>query len=288
MLLQILFDSLLLAGLLAVGALGFTLVWGVLNVLNLMYPAFIMFGAYISYGLWHLGVDFLVTIPITIALLFCIGWCMQRFVLDYVINGPHTSSITLTYGLNLMAVGLALYLFTAVDRSIVVPAYLDGYMQVAGVKHPYVRVVAVAIAGLLTAATWWFFDRTEYGAAIRATRMDADAAQLVGVRVRTIYNLTTALSAALAGAMGSLVALVFSAQPTVGDHFFIQIIIVTVLGGLGSIIGPLVGALVIGVATSVTTHLAGPTYGILVGTLIVLVVLAVRPTGLLGKRFYEA
>ena len=288
MLLQILFDSLLLAGLLAVGALGFTLVWGVLNVLNLMYPAFIMFGAYISYGLWHLGVDFLVTIPITIALLFCIGWCMQRFVLDYVINGPHTSSITLTYGLNLMAVGLALYLFTAVDRSIVVPAYLDGYMQVAGVKLPYVRVVAVAIAGLLTAATWWFFDRTEYGAAIRATRMDADAAQLVGVRVRTIYNLTTALSAALAGAMGSLVALVFSAQPTVGDHFFIQIIIVTVLGGLGSIIGPLVGALVIGVATSVTTHLAGPTYGILVGTLIVLVVLAVRPTGLLGKRFYEA
>lgn len=287
-LLQILFDSLLMAGLLAVGALGFTLVWGVLNVLNLMYPAFIMFGAYISYGLWHLGVDFLLTIPLTVAALFCIGWCMQRYVLDYVINGPHTSSITLTYGLNLIAVGLALYFFTAVDRSIVVPAYLNGFFDIAGVKLPYVRVVAIAIAGLLTAATWWFFDRTEYGAAIRATRMDADAAQLVGVRVRTIYNLTTALSAALAGAMGALLALVFSAQPTLGDAFFIQIIIVTVLGGLGSIVGPLVGALVIGVATSVTTHLAGPTYGILVGTLIVLVVLAVRPTGLLGKRFYEA
>lgn len=288
MLLQILFDSLLMAGLLAVGALGFTLVWGVLNVLNLMYPAFIMFGAYISYWLWHLGLDFLLTIPITVALLFCIGWCMQRYVLDYVINGPHTSSITLTYGLNLMAVGLALYFFTAVDRSIVAPAYLNGFLEVAGVKLPYVRIVAMAIAGTLTAATWWFFDRTEYGAAIRATRMDADAAQLVGVRIRAIYNLTTALSAALAGAMGALLALVFSAQPTLGDHLFIQIIIVTVLGGLGSIIGPLVGALVIGVATSITTHLAGPTYGILVGTLIVLLVLAVRPTGLLGKRFYEA
>src|SRR4051812_42118920 len=99
MALQIFFDSLLLAGLLAVGALGFTLLWGLLNVLNLMYPAFIMFGAYISYGLWHLGVDFLLTIPLTVATLACIGWCLQRYVLDYVVNGPHTSSITLTYGL---------------------------------------------------------------------------------------------------------------------------------------------------------------------------------------------
>ena len=288
MVLQILFDSLLLAGLLAVGALGFTLVWGVLNVLNLMYPAFIMFGAYISYGLWLAGIDFLVTIPITIAVMFCIGWCLQRYLLDFVMHGPHTSSITLTYGLNLIAVGLALYLFTAVDRSILVPGYLDGFIEVANVKLPYVRIVTIVIALSLTAAAWWFFDRTEYGAAIRATRLDPDAAQLVGIRVRTIYNLTTALSASLAGAMGALLALVFSATPTVGDHFFIQIIIVTVLGGLGSIVGPLVGALVVGVATSITTHMYGSTYGILVGTVIVLAVLVVRPTGLLGKRFYEA
>jgi branched-chain amino acid transport system permease protein len=288
LILQILFDSLLLTGLLAVGALGFTLVWGVLNVLNLTYAAFIMMGSYMSYWLWSLGIDYLVTIPMTIAFMFAVGWMVQRYIIDYVMNGPHTLSIALTYGMNLIAVGLALYFFSAVDRSILVPGYLSGFMEIAGVKLPYVRVATTVIALTLTAAVWWFFDRTEYGAAIRATRLDTEAAQLVGIKVRTIYNLTTALSAALAGAMGSLIALVFSASPNVGDHFFVQIIIVTVLGGLGSIVGPLVGALVVGVAISITSHLFGSTYGILVGTVIVLAVLVIRPTGLLGKRFYEA
>jgi len=279
---------LLLAGLLAVGALGFTLVWGVLNLLNLCFPAFIMMGSYLSYWLWSMGMDYLMTIPVTIMLMFMVGWLVQRYLIDYVMRGPHTLSIALTYGLNLMAVGLALYFFTAVDRSILVPEYLNGFMEIGGVKLPYVRLVTILIAMILTAAVWWFFDHTEHGAAIRATRLDSEAAQLVGIKIRTIYNLTTALSAALAGAMGSLTALIFSASPNVGDHFLLQIVIVTVLGGLGSIVGPLVGALVVGIATSVTSHLLGSTYGILVGTVIVLVVLAIRPTGLLGKRFYEA
>jgi len=286
--LQILFDSLLLAGMLAVGALGFTLVWGVLNVLNLTYAAFIMMGAYISYGLWHIGIDFLLTIPLTVLIMFMVGWAVQRYVIDYVMNGPHAANIALTYGMNLIAVGLALYFFSAVDRSILVPGYLQGVMEIAGVKLPYVRIVTTVVALALTAVVWWFFDHTEYGAAIRATRLDMEAAQLVGIKVKTIYNLTTAIAASLAGAMGALLALVFSASPYIGDHFFLQIIIVTVLGGLGSILGPLLGALVVGLAISAASHLAGATYGVLVGAVIVLIVLAVRPSGLLGKRFYEA
>jgi branched-chain amino acid transport system permease protein len=286
--LQILFDSLLLAGLLAVGALGFTLVWGVLNVLNLAYPAFIMMGAYLSYGLWTLGMNILLTIPVTTAAMFILGWLMQRFVVNYVMNGPPTLSIALTYGINLMLVGLALYFFTAADRSVIMPEYMNNFFEFGGAKLPYVRVITTLIAIGLTAAVWWFFERTEYGAAIRATRLDMEAAQLVGIKVKTIFNLTTGLAAALAGAMGALVAMVFSAAPNVGDHFFLQIIIVTVLGGLGSIVGPLLGAIVVGVAISVTSHLFGATYGVLVGAVIVLVVLVIRPSGLLGKRFYEA
>jgi branched-chain amino acid transport system permease protein len=288
LLLQILFDSLLLAGLLAVGALGFTLVWGVLNVLNLAYAAFIMMGAYLSYGLWAIGVNILLTIPITTAIMFVVGWLMQRFIVNYAMNGPPTLSITLTYGINLVLVGLALYFFTAADRSIIVPEYLNNYLEIGGSKLPYIRIITTFIAIVLTAAVWWFFDRTEYGAAIRATRLDMEAAQLVGINVRTIFNLTTGLAAALAGAMGSLIAIVFSAAPGIGDHFFLQIIIVTVLGGLGSIVGPLFGALIVGVATSITSHLFGATYGVLIGAVIVLVVLVIRPSGLLGKRFYEA
>lgn len=285
---QILFDSLLLAGLLAVGALGFTLVWGVLNVLNLTYPAFIMMGAYLSFGLWSLGCDFLLTIPITMAAMFVIGWLVQRYVIDYVMNGPHALSIALTYGMNLVFVGLALYFFSAADRSIDVPDYLDGRVHVAGVALPYVRVLTVVIAVALTAAAWWFVDRTRLGAAIRATRLDLEAARLVGINVKTIFNLTTAIAASLAGAMGALVAFVFSATPSVGDHFLLQILIVTVLGGLGSIVGPLLGAIIVGVAVSFASHVFGPTYSLLVGTVIVLAMLVIRPTGLLGRRFYES
>lgn len=286
--LQILFDSMLLAGLLAVGALGFTLVWGVLNVLNLTYPAFIMLGAYTSYALWSAGLDFFATLPLTMAAMFVLGWLVQRYIVDYVMNGPHALNIALTYGLNLVAVGLALYFLSAIDRSITVPDYLDGRLRIADVTLPYVRIVTVAIAVALTAAVWWLIDRTTIGAAIRATRLDSEAARLVGIDVKTIFSLTTGIAAALAGAMGALVAFVFSATPHVGDHFLLQILIVTVLGGLGSVVGPLLGAVVVGVALSFASHLFGSTYSVLVGTAIVLAMLVVRPSGLLGRRFYEA
>jgi len=285
--LQILFDALLLGSLLAVGSLGFSLVWGVLNVLNLAFAAFIMLGGYTSFWLWSQGCDVLLTIPLTMAVLFSFGWGMQRFVIDYVIDGPQTLSITLTYGINLALAGLAFYFFTAVDRSVIAPEYMSGYWQIAGAKLPYARVVVVCIAIFLTGMAWLIFDKTELGATIRATRLDMEAARLVGINVRNTFDLTTGLSAALAGAMGALIVLTYGISPLTGDHFLLQILIVTVLGGLGSVVGPLVGAAIVGVATSLTANFFGSTYSVLAGTVIVLVVLVLRPSGLFGKRFYE-
>jgi branched-chain amino acid transport system permease protein len=286
--LQILFDSLLLIGLYAIGALGFALIWGVLNVLNIAYAAFIMLGGYSSWMLWRLGLDPLLALPLTMALMFAFGWFVQRTLVDHVMRGPHALGIALTYGLNLVIVGLALYFFTAEFRSIVLPEYLHGYTEVGGARLTNARVVVAAIALALTAATWWFIDRTEIGSAIRATRLDPEAARLVGIRVRTIFNLTTALSAALAGAMGGLIVVLYSATPGMGDQYLLQILIVTVLGGLGSMLGPLVGAAVLGVTTSAVATLWGATHATMVGALLVLLVLMVRPAGLMGKRFYES
>jgi len=286
--LQILFDSLLLIGLYAIGALGFALIWGVLNVLNLAYAAFIMLGGYSSWMLWRIGFDPLLALPVTMALLFVFGWAVQRALVDHVMRGPHSLGIALTYGVNLVIVGLALYFFSAEYRSIVLPDYLRGYTEIGGARLTNARVVVAAIALALTAATWWFIDRTELGSAIRATRLDPDAARLVGIKVRTIFNLTTAISAALAGAMGGLVVVLYSATPAMGDHYLLQILIVTVLGGLGSMVGPLLGAVVLGLSTGAVATLWGTTYGTLVGVLLVLLVLIVRPSGLMGKRFYEA
>ena len=286
--LQIVFDALLLGGLFAIGGLGFALIWGVLNVLNIAFGAFIMLGGYVSYWLWQLGFDPLATVPATMAIMFAVGWLTQRLLVDHVVNGPASLGVAFTYGLNLALIGLALYFLTAEDRSIILPGYLQGHIALFGAKLTYARVVTTLVALTLTAAMWWFMDRTELGSAIRATRLDREAAQLVGIRVRAIFDLTTGLAAALAGAMGSLIVIVYSASPAMGDHWLLQVIIVTVLGGLGSFVGPLLGALVLGVASSLVANLWGSTYATLVGTALVLLVLCVRPSGLLGKRFYEA
>jgi branched-chain amino acid transport system permease protein len=130
-------------------------------------------------------------------------------------------------------------------------------------------------------------DRTELGVAIRATRQDTEAAQLVGIRVRSIYHLTAALSAMLAGATGGLAALVFTISPQMGEDLLVSILIVNVLGGLGSIVAPLVGAVVLGVSNSAMGNFAGATYSTLLGMAFVLAILFIRPSGLMGKKFYD-
>ncbi|MEX0758923.1 MAG: branched-chain amino acid ABC transporter permease [Tistlia sp.] len=286
--LQIIFDALLLGGLYAIGALGFALVWGVLNVLNLTYAAFIMMGAYATYWLWRIGFDPVAAIPVVMLLMFGVGWLMQRGLLNYVARGPGSLPIALTYGVNLVIVGAALYYFTAEYRSIALPDYLRGSLEIGGAQLTNARVVTMVIALTLTAAVWWFMDRTETGIAIRATRMDMESAQLVGIRPRFIFNITGGISAALAGAMGALMAVIYSVSPQMGDHHLLQVLIVCVLGGLGSMLGPLVGALTLGLVSSIVANLWGATYAMLAGTVMVLLVLAVRPAGLLGRQFYES
>jgi branched-chain amino acid transport system permease protein len=286
--LQIVFDAMLLAGLYAIGALGFALIWGILNVLNIAYAAFIMIGGYLTFMLWRLGFDPLLAIPLVMALMFCVGLLTQQLLFNNIAAGPPLLGISLSYGLNLVLVGLALYYFSAEYRSIILPDYLRGYVSLLGAKLTYARIVTALIALVLTAAVWWFLERTELGAAIRATRLDSEAAQLVGIRIRFVFNLTAALSASLAGAMGALLTIVYSASPTMGDGYLLQILIVTVLGGLGSISGPLAGAVIVGLISSAVANLWGATYSTMVGTALVLLVLVVKPSGLFGRRFYEA
>ncbi|MEQ8441341.1 MAG: branched-chain amino acid ABC transporter permease [Alphaproteobacteria bacterium] len=286
--LQVLFDALLLGGLYAIGSLGFALVWGVQNILNVAYAAMIMLGAYTAYAVWRLGVDPILAVPIVMGVMFFVGLALQRFLFDYVVLGPHSLSIALTYGVNLILIGLALYFFTAEYRSIALPDHLRGSIELGGAHLTNARIVIIAIAVFLTGSVWWFMDRTEMGAAIRATRMDMESAQLVGIRPRRIYHVVAGVSGAMAGAMGALLAVIHSVFPAMGDHQLIQILIVLVLGGLGSMVGPLVGALLLGLVSSVVTAIWGGTYAVLAGTVLVLIVLTFRPAGLLGRQFYEA
>jgi branched-chain amino acid transport system permease protein len=284
---QIFFDALLLIGLYAIGSLGFSLIWGVLNILNLAYAALIAVGGYTSYLLWQAGMDPLLALPFSMIVTAFIGWMIQWIAIDHILRGPPSLSLTLTYGINLVMIGALLLIFSGDVRGIQLPAYLQGNVQLGDATLTYARIVVMVIALTLTGALWWFMDRTELGMAIRATRLDTEAAQLVGIRIRSIYHLTAALSAMLAGATGGLAALVYTISPQMGDHLLINLLIVNVLGGLGSIIAPLAGAIVLGFTNSAVGNIYGATFSTLVGMLFVLLVLFVRPSGLMGRKFYD-
>jgi branched-chain amino acid transport system permease protein len=284
---QIFFDALLLIGLYAIGSLGFSLIWGVLNILNLAYGALIAIGGYTTYLLWQAGMDPILALPFSMAVTALIGWVIQWLTIDHILRGPPSLSLTLTYGVNLVMIGALLLIFSGDVRGIQVPEYLQGNVQVGDATLTYARIVVMVIALALTGALWWFMDRTELGMAIRATRLDTEAAQLVGIRIRSIYHLTAALSAMLAGATGGLAALVYTISPQMGDHLLISLLIVNVLGGLGSIVAPLAGAVVLGFTNSAVGNFYGATYSTLVGMVFVLLVLFARPSGLMGKKFYD-
>lgn len=283
LLLQILTNGLLLGGLYALMALGLALVWGVLNIVNLAHGAFIMLGAYACYYLFALGhVDPFAALPLAMLALFCLGWVLQRFVLNLVVRGPMFNTLLVTFGLDVVITYLAQLAFSA-DYRTVNPPYAGSSFDVGGVTLPFVRVVAFGIAVALTAALWLLLARTRAGRAIRASAQNLVAARLYGVRPRAIYALTFGMGAALAGAAGDLYGVVSQVNPYVGANLTAKSFAISIIGGLDNPFGVLVGGLFLGVVESLTALYVGPTFVDLASFGILVLVLIVRPEGLLGR-----
>lgn len=283
---QILANGLLLGGLYVIVALGFSLVWGVMNIINLAHGAFIMLGAYVTFWLFHLwGLDPFLSLPVSMAALFALGYLVQRYVINYVVTAQIFMLLILTFGLDIFIVNLVIAAWTADFRS-VTPAYSGRSWQYGLVSIAYIRLAIVALALLLTGALALFLRRTKLGRAIQATSLDREAAQLVGINTRAIYAITFGIGAALAGAAGSLVATTYTISPTMGGSLTLKAFVICILGGLGSISGVILGGLVLGVAESVGAIVIGPGYQDAVSFLLLVVILIVRPAGLFGRKFF--
>lgn len=284
--LQILANGLLLGGLYVVVALGFSLVWGVMNIINLAHGAFIMLGAYVTFWLFHLwGVDPFLSIPVSMAALFAFGYLVQRYVINYVVTAQIFMLLILTFGLDIFIVNLSIAAWTADFRS-VTPTYSGQSWQYGLMSIAYIRVAIVAIALLLTGALALFLRSTKLGSAIQATSLDPEAARLVGIDVRRVYAITFGIGAALAGVAGSLIATTYTISPTMGGAFTLKAFVICILGGLGSISGVILGGLVLGVAESVGAIVIGPGYQDAVSFVLMVVILIVRPAGLFGRKFF--
>jgi branched-chain amino acid transport system permease protein len=284
-LLQHIVNGLLQGCILALVGLGFSMVWGILNIINLTHAALIMVGAYLTYFLWlGVGVDPFVGLPLTMAVLFGIGYLLQKYVINLVMGGSVLTTFLLTYGFETLAINVALRAFSA-DLRQTKPAYANVSLTLGALHLPYTQLGAVVVAVLLTVLLYLFLDHTRTGNSIRAVGQDRVAARLMGIDIRRTYALTYGIGAALAGAAGVLLSTAQGFAPAAFGVYNVLAFSVVVLGGLGSIPGAFIGGIVFGLVNEF-----GGTYMLAQRDVIIfailILVLVVKPTGLLGREGY--
>jgi branched-chain amino acid transport system permease protein len=285
--LQIAANGLVLGGLYACIAVGFSLVWGVLNVINVLHGSFIVLGSYVAYFAYvHLGIHPFASIVIAGAALYAIGYVLQAGIINRVVTAPVLITLTLTFGLDLILNNAMLVAFTAdyQDVNLVNPL---GTLKIGPVYLPGDRVAAMVLALLLTLLLYRLLRDSRIGRAIVAVRMDREAAALMGVDVKNINSITFAIGALMAGAAGALLSIIFPISPLNGPLFLGKAFVVCVLGGLGSVPGAMVGGLVLGVMESFGSYWLGPEHAVTLSFGLLLVLLFVRPSGLMGRRGYQ-
>jgi branched-chain amino acid transport system permease protein len=269
-------------------ALGLSLVFGVTRFLNVSHGELLMYGGYASFWAFTLwGVDPYLTIPFSIIFLLLIGLVLYKLLFARMVRLPEETKIRNTlligFGLSLILQNIALRLWTADDRSIMA-AYSGEALTLLGVRFPIVRLASVAIALVCFIALHQFLRRTYTGKAIRATVEDWEAAAMMGIDTNRVSQLAFVIGAALAGIAGTLVVISYSIEPSMGLDWTLIALIVMVLGGLGSIMGTLAGGIILGVSQAATSFFIGGNYREIVGLLIFLLVLILRPQGLFGTK----
>lgn len=280
---QVLANGVLLGGLYAVMALGLALAWGVLNIVNLAHGSFIMLGGYAAWYLFTwLHIDPFLGLPLTAAMMFALGYALQRGVLNLIVRAPMFNTLLLTFGLDVVLSYLAQIVFSADFRTIN-PPYAGSQLSLGAVVLPVARLGAFTAAIVLTVGMWLFLLHTRIGRAIRATAQNLNAARLYGVEPRHLYALTFAIGCALAGASGALYGTVSQINPYIGATLTAKSFAIAIIGGLDNPLGVLVGGLFLGLIESLTALYIGPTWSDVASFGILVLVLIVRPTGLLGR-----
>lgn len=277
--------GLLLGGLFTVTALGLSLVFGVMRLINLVHGELLLVGAFFAFELGlHTGLDPLLSLVVIVPVVFLVAYPAERILLGPLIGKGAEAPLMTTFGLSIILVNLFVLVFSADTRSLQA-SYATDSIQLAGIDIPLIYAISFGFALALTAATHLFLQRTGYGREIRAAAEDAGAAEVLGVNVARAYGITYALGASFAAVGGVLVGLAFGFDPSSGTSWLLTGFAVVVLGGLGSLKGTLVGGLLLGVAESVGASFpqVGDGYRNFIGFMVFLVILAVRPRGLYGR-----
>jgi branched-chain amino acid transport system permease protein len=276
-------NGLLLGGIYALAALGLSLVFGIMDIVNLAHGHMLMVGAYIAILVFAAtGITPLVGMLIAMVLMFGFGVLLQKVLLQYVVDEGIEQPIIVLFGLALILQNLGRVLLGGDARTADIGIPGDGIdIGIAYMSFP--RTVTFVVAVLLIVLTWVFLRYTKTGQAIRATAQNRTAAKYMGINTDQIYVITLGIGTALAGAAGALLSMLFPIDPYVGWSYLLTTFAVVVLGGVGSVLGTLVGGLVIGVSENLGALYLGGGYRNVVSLLIFLGVLLVKPEGLFGS-----
>ena len=281
-LLQQIVNGLLIGFIYSLIAIGLTLIWGVMNIVNFAHGDFLMLGMFISFWLYTLyGLDPIFSIPICTVALFVLGLLIYRWIVSKVMKGPMLAQLVVTFGVSIFLANLAVYLWTPDFRLIDKPL-LSGTWNIAGINLSVPKFVATIGSVIASLFVFLFMKKTKTGKAILATEMDREAALLMGINTDRINSLSFGLGAALVGIAGAFLSTYYYIYPQVGGTFGLIAFSIVALGGFGSIEGAFIAGIIVGLAQTLGGFIFDPAYKYAIVFLIYLIVVWIRPQGLLG------
>ena len=281
--LQTLASGVLIGLIYALVAIGLTMIFGVMDIVNFAHGEFLMLGMYSTFWLFAMyALDPLITLPLTVIMLFAFGMLLYKLVIVRIINAPMLSQIFTTFGIMILLRGVAQFFWKSDFRSIE-NSSVSGTVKLLGIQLGKPQLVAGIGAIVVTGLIYFFLNKTRLGAALEATASDKEAARLMGIDSHKMFSLAWGIGAACAGAAGVLLSTFFPIFPDVGANFILLAFVVVNLGGFGSVTGAFWAGILVGVIEVMGGLLLGPQYKTAIVLVLFLGVLMFRPQGLMGK-----
>lgn len=287
LLIQTIVNGFIQSGFFALAAIGFVLVFGVMRVVNFAHGELVMIGAY---TVWYVhaqnDVPYLVSVVLAILIVAGLGLLMERFLFRPMIDNP-LGGLICSIGVLFVLQVIATYVGGEGPSKQVPPPYEGTLIIMDAIRIPYQRLFLIAISIAALIFLWYFLTRTKLGWALRAVALDREAATLQGISAVKISAIAIGVGAALAGLSGALIAPLTNINPHMGHNVIITAFIVTIVGGIGSLPGAVIASVLYALFhTFITTYFSG-TIATISGLLIMVLVLIIRPTGIMGHKFSE-
>ena len=280
--LQQIADGLLIGLMYSLVAIGLTLIWGVMNIVNFAHGDFLMLGMFTSFWLFTLyGIDPIFSIPISFICMFVLGTLIYRFIVSKVMKGPMLAQLVVTFGVSIFISNLAVYFWTP-DFRLLPATILQGTWHIGGVNLSVPKVAASIGSVIASVCVFLFLKRTKTGKAILATEMDREAALLMGINTDRINSLSFGIGSALVGVAGAFLSTYYYIYPQVGGLFGTIAFCVVALGGFGSVEGAFIAGILVGLAQTLGGFFFDPSYKYAIVFSIYLITIWIRPQGLRG------